>query len=108
MSKEQATRERGFIMSGDTIPPITDPLGKYWNQPKREAIQVDEKHALMTERDFKELKEYSITLPTGTYTGKMWKRRIPWSGEPARWFLCWYGEIEGTEILIHNREIILL
>lgn len=90
------------------IPPITDPLGRHWDQPPVGDILVDDTHALMTEQTAKQLHEYSTSLPTGTYTGKMWKRRIPWQGEPAKWFLCWYGAIEGKEILIHNREILFV
>jgi hypothetical protein len=90
----------------NVVPPITDPLGRHWDQPAAEDILLHEKHALMTPGTFKQLHEYSTTLPTGTYSGKMWRRRIPFRGEPARWFLCWYGEIVGTEIMIYNREIL--
>lgn len=86
------------------IPPITDPMGKYWDQPPVSDILVDDTHALMTFLTWKRLAEYSSTLPTGTYTGKMWKA----FRTGGNWFLCWYGAIEGKDILIHTRAILLV
>lgn len=61
-------------MNGEQIiPPITDPLGKHWQQPHRRFIELDNTHALMSEQTFKGLKEYSTSIPTGRYEGKMWK-----------------------------------
>lgn len=72
-------------MNGEQIiPPITDPLGKYWQQPHRRFIELDDTHALMSEQTFKGLKEYSTSIPTGRYEGKMWKGFI--KGE---WYLVW-------------------
>jgi hypothetical protein len=79
---------------------MTDPLGKYWEQPPREEILVDDTHAVMTKKNFEQLKDYSRSQPTGAYQGKMWKAQtlerlekpdglyIRWTGE---WTLCWYG-----------------
>lgn len=69
------------------IPPITDPLGKYWRQPDRNRIEVDETHALMTEADFESLSEYSTSIPSGVYPGKMWRRQ-----QVDGWYLVWFGE----------------
>lgn len=44
--------------------------------PKNGACVVDEKNAVMNERYFEELGEYSTTLPTGAYIGKRWKRNV--------------------------------
>lgn len=64
----------GQEMNGEQIiPPITDPLGKHWQQPHRRFIELDDTHALMSEQTFKGLKEYSTSIPTGRYEGKMWK-----------------------------------
>ena len=53
----------GQEMNGEQIiPPITDPLGKHWQQPHRRFIELDNTHALMSEQTFKGLKEYS-TFP---------------------------------------------
>ena len=86
------------------IPPITDPLGVYWDQPDTKDILVDETHAIMTERTLEQLAEYSASIPTGTYDGKMWRAR----GQ-SRWFLRWYGpHPDPTQISIHTREILLV
>lgn len=60
-------------MNGEQIiPPITDPLGKHWQQPHRRFIELDDTHALMSEQTFKGLKEYSTSIPTGRYEGLVW------------------------------------
>jgi hypothetical protein len=69
------------------IPPITRELGKYWEQPQRSEILLDENHAVMSRATFQKLAEYSTTVPTGVYEGKMWRRREPSRG----WLLAWYG-----------------
>lgn len=53
-------------MNGEQIiPPITDPLGKSWQQPHRRFIELDDTHALMSEQTFKGLPEYSMSNPSG-------------------------------------------
>lgn len=66
------------------LPRMTDPLGKHWRQPSglRERVRIFETHATISERDWLALPVYESTYPSGTYTGKAW-RRGPW--------LCWYG-----------------
>lgn len=68
------------------IPLMTDPLGKYWDQPRdiRQA-PMDETHVLLTARQLDDLLDYSSSYPSGTYDGKCWKRQ----GEDC-WYLCWY------------------
>ncbi len=80
------------------IPPMLDPLGAYWLQPKREEIQIDLKHALMGRSAFAKLSEYSCSQPSGVYPGKMWKKQLAQERPvnevmtPAgSWVLCWYG-----------------
>jgi hypothetical protein len=76
------------------IPPITDPMGKYWNQPDRRRILVDDTHAIMSQRDFDALHEYSCSTPTGVYPGKMWKRNNNAYTTPRQqpeWWLVWFG-----------------
>lgn len=87
------------------IPPITDPHGKYWNQPHRRYIEMDDTHALMSEQTFKELCDYSGSLPTGAYEGKMWRSKIR-----DRWFLCWY-DIDADDnryLIVKSREILVV
>ena len=87
------------------IPPITDPLGKYWDQPPRTNILVDDKHAVMARADFGELGEYSHSIPTGVYVGKMWKAK----GPDGRWWLRWYDiHPDPDKVMIHSKEILLL
>jgi hypothetical protein len=97
------------------IPPITDPLGRSWEQPGRECIEVDEKFALMSRAVFDLLPEYSCSNPTGAYEGKMWKRHdgsfdrefLARGGKPT-WLLCWYGVSDKPGYVSNNfREIIL-
>lgn len=69
------------------IPPMTDPLGKYWSQPQPEFIRIDDQYAFMTKNTFSILKSYNTSTPTGVYVGKMWKRL---HGEYFE--LCWWGK----------------
>lgn len=80
----------------DEIPPMTDPLGAHWKQPAREEILTDGKNAVMTKATFAKLAEYSATVPSGVYPGKLWKRHdgaFDPRCEPSarRWLLVWFG-----------------
>ncbi|MGC2239159.1 MAG: hypothetical protein WA584_23590 [Pyrinomonadaceae bacterium] len=59
--------------SRNCIPPMTHVLSRHWEQPLTEDILLDEKHAMLSEADFRLLKDYSMSQPTGAYEGKMWK-----------------------------------
>lgn len=69
------------------IPPA-DFMGNQvmWCQPKREDILVDEEFAVMSQETFEALMEYSRSIPTGAYDGKMWKRL-----QQHRTLLCWFA-----------------
>jgi len=85
------------------IPEITHPLGKHWDQPSKDNILIDDKNALMSEKDFNELKEYSCSVPSGAYEGKMWKNY-----DGTNWGLVWYGESENPDnASINYRKIII-
>ena len=84
------------------IPPMNHPLGKHWMQPNAQDIDIDDTHALMDEKSFNELKDYSGSLPSGVYEGKMWKRKCI-----GRWYLFWYGFAEGDFCSNNIREILL-
>jgi hypothetical protein len=101
---------------------MTNPLGKYWEQPNREDILVDDTHAVMTRNAFNHLKEYSVTNPTGAYEGKMWKSRgrkavkndsdqdVGWVWTDV-YTLCWYGPDPKNEpgyVGNYYREILLI
>ena len=97
----------------NSIPPITDPLGRHWHQPATASILIDDKHAVMANSTFEALSEYSGTMPSGVYPGKMWRRhdglfddRCP----PAdrRWLLCWFGgHADATKCSINSRLILV-
>lgn len=105
MNTEAEIKERIRVASL-TIPPMTDPMGKHWDQPSRDGIVLDDTHALMTEATFKALHEYSGSVPSGVYPGKMWRchwaagdeavyRRGEISKEQvreAKWLLRWFGD----------------
>jgi len=62
-------------MSEKVIPPMTHPLGTYWRQPKVSEIRIEGDKAFMSQQNFEMLHEYSTSYPSGSYLGKMWKRK---------------------------------
>ena len=90
-------RRTAYALVNHPIPEMTDPLGTSWHQPLREDITVDAVSATMSQATFDALVEYSMSLPSGVYPGKMWKRHdgvydrqfIARGGKPV-WMLCWY------------------
>lgn len=87
------------------IPPITDPLGKYWEQPDISEIKFEDGKAIMSLRTQKKLGTYDFSLPSGTYVGKMWKcKRMRFFNH---YNLCWYDEIIGNEITIKRVPIVI-
>ena len=91
-------------MNGEQIiPPITDPLGQSWKQPHRRFIELDDTHALMSEQTFKALKEYSTTIPTGIYDGKIWKEFANGEG-----YLVWFApDKDPDKARIEKRKILI-
>lgn len=68
------------------IPPITDPLGRAWDQPDHSGWLFDDSHVVLPLRDFEQLREYSHSFPSGVYPGKAWKAQSPLGGWVVRWF----------------------
>jgi len=93
----------------NAIPAMTDPMGQYWDQPKdiRQA-EMDETHVILTPEQIKGLCNYDRSLPSGTYSGKCWLRTNEQEEGPPLTWLVWYGEIDGDDILIHRREVLVL
>ena len=88
------------------IPVMTDPLGRYWEQPSRDAILTDAVYAVMTMATWKSLCNYETSIPTGAYPGKMWRRQRD-AETPT---LCWY-DVHPTKpdmCLVHTREVLRL
>lgn len=107
----------------NVIPPITDPLGRGWDQPSLDRMMITDKYATMGKAAFEELLDYTGSQPTGCYPGKCWKimdrhlipitegvhkgkyRKGPNYG---KWFLAWFGEHENPKFCSNNyREIII-
>lgn len=82
-------------------PALESPYGPgAWHQPERTKVLIDATHALMTKAVFDSLAEYSTTMPSGVYPGKMW-RRHDGSFDPRctnpEWLFCWYGRTDDPE-----------
>ena len=92
-------------MRENKIPEITNPLGRAWKQPALENVLVDNDFALMSEDDFGLLYEYSTSIPSGVYEGKMWKRHCT-----DGWMLGWYGfeDAEGKTVSTNFRELLIV
>lgn len=86
------------------VPPITDRRGNAWKQPNPKEFAFDEHndYVLMTFKQFEQLREFSETIPTSIYSGKMWRG----SDDGQTWFLHWWDESQRTKH--HLREIILV
>ncbi len=83
-----------------TIPPMTHPLSRGWDQPPRDAILLDHEHALMEPRAYAALLHYESSVPSGVYAGKMWRRKNR---------LCWFEDVPGrAECVIVTRKILVL
>lgn len=86
-------------------PPImVDPMGSHWRQPGRYEVLIDDISAVMSRRSLDQLMDYTHTVPTGVYVGKMWKCK-----HDGVWFLRWYGPSEEADMCsINTRRILLL
>lgn len=80
-----------------TIPPITHPLGKAWEQPSVESIKFSIGCAWVSKKDFNKLLQYDSSNPSGVYEGKMWKRK-----QGNKFYLMWYGVSDKPECCCIN------
>ena len=86
------------------IPPITNILGKYWNQPNPDDITICGEHAFMTQEVFDKLATYSTSMPSDVYEGKMWKAEK----NDKNWYLCWCVNNEvGNKCYVKYKNIII-
>ena len=103
-------------MSDNHVPPMVHELGRHWRQPDPARILIDDAHALMDRATFEALPEYSGTIPTGVYPGKMWRRHDGAyefaqrrTTKPPRWLLGWYGECDDPKrCSVNFREVLLV
>jgi hypothetical protein len=93
------------------LPALESPYSSSaWQQPSRESILIDKTHALMTGATFEKLAEYSSTMPSGVYPGKLWRRHDGIYDRRCvtpRWLLCWYGPVDADKCSIEFREVLI-
>jgi len=103
-------------ISSNTIPPMTHPLSKAWNQPDTKFIEITDEYAIMSQKTFNALMNYSHSQPSGVYEGKMWKSEVRYSKQNFalrqtfydKWYLKWYGFSADPDCCSNNkREIII-
>ena len=92
-------------MSLIEIPPMTDSLSRYWGQPDVRNFAIDDEVAMMSQKDFEALLEYSTTIPSAVYEGKCW--RACYGGV---WYLRWFGKDDGDPkgLPTFTRKIVLV
>ena len=86
------------------LPQMTHPLSRCWDQPPADQVAVYDDIAIMDRSTLAQLNEYSTSIPTGAYEGKLWRRA---NGEA--WLLCWYGPSKHPAMVsINSRPIRLI
>lgn len=94
------------------IPRMINPLGRYWDQPSSDDMLFDDKHVIMSTEECSKLLEYSTSIPSGKYAGKMWKSFHRWKQERKMmtcWCLRWYEDADEPGLLnIMKREILIV
>lgn len=86
----------------NVIPPMNSSLGRHWLQPNVQNIEVDDTHALMSDSDLGELKDYSGSYPSGVYAGKMWKCK-----SKDGWLLRWFSDLNENACECNQRIVLL-
>lgn len=92
-------------MLNNVIPPIIEPLGRFWKQPDLADILIDDTHAVVSTADFIRLADYSCSLPSGVYSGKVWRGM---HSETHEWQLFWYSDSRYERHCLINRRILLV
>lgn len=95
------------------IPDMVHPLSKgRLQQPNREDLTIDDESVIMNTKSFKMLAEYSTSVPSGVYEGKMWKahKYKEIDGEKVwDWYLLWFGLSEKEGMCSNQmRKIIII
>lgn len=90
-------------MATNEIPPMTDPLGRYWDQPNVSEVLIDDTHALVSRSAFDKLNQYDTSIPSGVYPGKMWKCR-----QRGVMYLRWYGLADDPNFCSNHHRILLV
>ena len=89
----------------NSIPAMTDPLGRHWRQPADiRSAPMDEAHVLLTPAQVAGLSSYDSSIPSGVYPGKCWLRH---QGDQT--LLAWFGdEREDRRCPIMFREALVI
>ena len=119
MSAVAQERDRGVAwikayLARHPIPPVEDGHEAHArdHQPSRAYVIVDGPYAMVDEYWFKRLPEYSASIPTGVWFGKMWKAR--WGdpdgmGKYGGWYLRWYGPHKNPKLAaIEQRHLVVV
>jgi hypothetical protein len=86
------------------LPQMVHPLSKYWSQPSRHQVAVYDDIAIMDRSTLARMADYSLSIPTGAYEGKMWRQ-----SNGGSWRFCWYGPSDDPDkVSIHSRPIRLI
>lgn len=87
----------------NTIPEADSEWVAYWQAPHRNEIEFRGDAAVMDKAAFDKLLNYSSSLPTGVWIGKLWKARL----DDGRWYLRWYSTDprNAANCLINSRPI---
>jgi len=94
--------------ANEVIPSMTDPLGKYWSQPELSKILIGEVYAAMSQETFNQLKDYSLTNPTGVYEGKMWRSQHNQNGMMFHYLHWWENSEDPDKCKHHTRKILIV
>lgn len=112
-----------YTSDRNLIPPMVNPLGRHWSQPKVSEIKVlNDKECEMSQKAFNELSDYTASQPSGVYAGKMWKAQKMKEGTPLRgrtllaqlepeeleWHLCWFSYHGDPNVCTNNQRRIII
>lgn len=86
---------------------MTDKMGVHWKQPDRTRLFFSDTEVLIAKADFDLLADYSASIPSGVYPGKMWKCRYDYHDESKGWAICWFGPEEDQKCKVHHRRIVI-
>lgn len=108
MAKTIEERDQGDPLEWhNKIPPILHPMGKHWEQPDMSRVLIDDTHAIMDQKTFDGLHDYSRSFPSGVYPGKCW-RRLSQPHEEKYWWLLWFGYSDAPDCCSNNWRKILI
>jgi len=112
-----------YTSNRNLIPPMIDPLGKHWEQPKVSDITIlNDKECEMSQKTLDALADYTASKPSGVYAGKMWKGKLMKDGinlqgriylaqlkpEEMEYYLYWFGYDVDPKCCSNNRRRIII